>query len=286
MSGTYLDQNDQAKVFSGYFSLIAAVTLILLCIGVTTPVAFAWTRSQERREAQEQVRYLESHDALTGLANRRAYVEHLDEAIVRMKRDNTLIAVISLDIDRFKEINDTSEHGGGDQVPSRSANRSISPSRRRVWRLPSKPRCCASLAARKSRASFTDIPSPPRRPRSPGREPKPSLRLRLKPSPGARRRPHAPPKPRHPDRGPEPAHQRHLNPYRVLLLAALPNSAPNAPWKGPVARLAVAGRGGLTRTVRRTGLGAARRTVMIAFPFTSRRTRVGSGGITASASAT
>ena len=112
----YLDQSDQAKVFSGYFSLIAAVTFILLCIGITTPVAFAWTRSQERREAQEQVRYLESHDALTGLANRRAYVEHLDEAIVRMKRDDTLIAVISLDIDRFKEINDTSEHGGGDQV--------------------------------------------------------------------------------------------------------------------------------------------------------------------------
>lgn len=113
---TYLDQSDQAKVFSGYFSLIAAVTLLLLCIGVATPAAFAWTRGQERREAQEQVRYLESHDALTGLANRRAYVEHLDEAIVRMKRDNTLIAVISLDIDRFKEINDTSEHGGGDQV--------------------------------------------------------------------------------------------------------------------------------------------------------------------------
>ena len=113
---TYLDQSDQAKVFSGYFSLIAAITLILLCIGVATPVAFAWMRSQERREAQEQVRYLESHDALTGLANRRAYAEQLGEAIIRMKRDNTHIAVICLDIDKFKEINDTSEHGGGDQV--------------------------------------------------------------------------------------------------------------------------------------------------------------------------
>lgn len=112
----YLDQSDQARVFSGYFSLIAAVTLILLCIGVATPVAFAWMRSQERREAQEQVRYLESHDALTGLSNRKAFAEQLGEAIVRMKRDNTHIAVICLDIDKFKEINDTSEHGGGDQV--------------------------------------------------------------------------------------------------------------------------------------------------------------------------
>lgn len=112
----YLDQTDQASVLAGYFSIIAAVTLILLCIGVATPVAFAWMRSQERRVAQEQVRYLESHDALTGLANRRAFAEHLSEAMSRMERDGTHIAVICLDIDKFKEINDANEHGGGDQV--------------------------------------------------------------------------------------------------------------------------------------------------------------------------
>jgi len=112
----YLDQSDQAAVFTGYFGLIAIVTLVLLGIGVATPVAFAWMRSQERREAQEQVRYLESHDALTGLANRRAFAERLGEAMVRMKRDNTHIAVICLDIDKFKEINDATEHGGGDHV--------------------------------------------------------------------------------------------------------------------------------------------------------------------------
>jgi diguanylate cyclase (GGDEF)-like protein len=112
----YLDQSDQANIFSGYFGLIAAITLLLLCIGVATPVAFAWMRGQERRAAQEQVRYLESHDALTGLANRRAFAESLGEAMTRMKRDNTHIAVICLDIDKFKEINDASEHGGGDQV--------------------------------------------------------------------------------------------------------------------------------------------------------------------------
>jgi len=112
----YLDQSDQANVLSGYFGLIAMITLVLLSIGVATPVAFAWMRSQERREAQEQVRYLESHDALTGLANRRAFAEYLGEAIIRMQRDNTHIAVVCLDIDKFKEINDAGEHGGGDQV--------------------------------------------------------------------------------------------------------------------------------------------------------------------------
>jgi diguanylate cyclase (GGDEF)-like protein len=112
----YLDQSDQARAFSSYFGLIAAITLVLLGIGIATPVAFAWMRSQERRQAQEQVRYLESHDALTGLANRRAFAENLGEAIIRMERDNTHIAVVCLDIDKFKEINDASEHGGGDQV--------------------------------------------------------------------------------------------------------------------------------------------------------------------------
>ncbi len=92
------------------------ITLLLLCVGVATPIAFAWMRGQERRAAQEQVRYLESHDALTGLANRRAFAESLGEAMIRMERDNTHIAVICLDIDKFKEVNDASEHGGGDQV--------------------------------------------------------------------------------------------------------------------------------------------------------------------------
>ena len=112
----FLDQSDQANVLSGYFGLIALIILILLGIGVATPVAFAWTRSQEQRQAEEQVRYLQSHDALTGLANRRAFADSLGEAMARMKRDNTHIAVVCLDIDKFKEINDATEHGGGDQV--------------------------------------------------------------------------------------------------------------------------------------------------------------------------
>ena len=119
----YLDQSDQANVLRGYFGLIALVTLVLLGIGVATPVAFAWMRSQERRQAEEQVRYLQSHDALTGLANRRAFAESLGESIRRMQRDNTHIAVICLDIDKFKEINDACEHGGGDQVLREMATR-------------------------------------------------------------------------------------------------------------------------------------------------------------------
>ncbi len=112
----YLNQTDQANVLSDYFGIIAAVTLLLLGVGIATPAALARMRSQERREAEEQVRYLESHDALTGLANRRAFLEGLGDALVRMTRDRTQIAVLCLDIDKFKEINDAADHAGGDQV--------------------------------------------------------------------------------------------------------------------------------------------------------------------------
>jgi diguanylate cyclase (GGDEF)-like protein len=112
----YLDQSDQAKVLSSYFGLIAGVTLLLLGAGVAVPAAFAWMRGRERRQAEAQVRYLEEHDALTGLANRKAFNDSLAEAIARMQRDRSHIAVLCLDIDKFKEINEAADHSGGDQV--------------------------------------------------------------------------------------------------------------------------------------------------------------------------
>ena len=112
----YLDQSDQAKVLSSYFGMIAAITLVLLGAGMAVPAVFAWMREREQRQAEEQVRYLEEHDALTGLSNRTAFGAGLADAITRMHHDRTHIAVLCLDIDKFKEINDAADHSGGDQV--------------------------------------------------------------------------------------------------------------------------------------------------------------------------
>ena len=112
----YLDQSDHARVMFDYFGLIVAITVILLAIGIATPAVVAFMRSQERRRAEAQVRYLENYDTLTGLPNRRAFIERLTDAMVRMHRDNSSIAVVCLDIDKFKEINDASDHSGGDAV--------------------------------------------------------------------------------------------------------------------------------------------------------------------------
>jgi diguanylate cyclase (GGDEF)-like protein len=112
----YLDQSDQADVLSRYFGLVAAVTLLLLGAGVATPVALAWMRSRERREAEAQVRYLENYDPLTGLPNRKAFDERLTAAMASMNSARTSIAVLCLDVDKFQEINDTVDLAGGDEV--------------------------------------------------------------------------------------------------------------------------------------------------------------------------
>ncbi len=112
----YLDQSDQAAALANYFKWVVGVTLALLGIGIAAPAAFALMRSRERRKAEAQVRYLQEHDTLTGLANRKTFGEKLAEAMERMRRDHTLIAVLCVDIDKFKDINEIADHSGGDQV--------------------------------------------------------------------------------------------------------------------------------------------------------------------------
>jgi diguanylate cyclase (GGDEF)-like protein len=75
-----------------------------------------------RREALEQeLRLLATTDALTGTANRRAFSEKLQNAVFSAKRYNHPVAVIAVDIDHFKGINDAYGHACGDQVLIRVA---------------------------------------------------------------------------------------------------------------------------------------------------------------------
>ena len=70
----------------------------------------------DRIEAERQVAYLAHHDALTGLANRRHLTEHLPAEIGRAGRTGTSIALLYLDLDGFKSVNDTHGHETGDQL--------------------------------------------------------------------------------------------------------------------------------------------------------------------------
>ncbi|HVT51962.1 MAG TPA: EAL domain-containing protein [Dongiaceae bacterium] len=77
----------------------------------------------ERREAEERIRHMAHHDALTGLPNRRMFVDRLYQVLARSKRDGTTVAVLCLDLDRFKHVNDLGGHAAGDELLRQVARR-------------------------------------------------------------------------------------------------------------------------------------------------------------------
>ncbi|UCH74112.1 MAG: EAL domain-containing protein [Rhodospirillales bacterium] len=70
----------------------------------------------ERKAQQNLLEYLALHDPLTSLPNRTLLMDRLDHAIAASKRSGSQLALLILDLDRFKEINDTLGHGVGDSL--------------------------------------------------------------------------------------------------------------------------------------------------------------------------
>ncbi|OXI70506.1 diguanylate cyclase [Burkholderia sp. AU31280] len=79
----------------------------------------------QRRQAEERLGYLATHDVLTNLANRMLFEERLAHAISHAKRFGRKVAVMYLDLDRFKLINDTLGHNAGDEVLKMVAERIV-----------------------------------------------------------------------------------------------------------------------------------------------------------------
>jgi diguanylate cyclase (GGDEF)-like protein/PAS domain S-box-containing protein len=85
----------------------------------------------ERKKAEEVIAYLAYHDALTGLPNRILFRDRLSVAIAQSKRRGTKFALLTLDLDQFKTINDTLGHSAGDRL-LRSAGERLSRLLRKV----------------------------------------------------------------------------------------------------------------------------------------------------------
>ena len=77
----------------------------------------------ERRQAERRAKDLATRDALTGLMNRRSLTEHLEHAIARASRQAERLALLFLDMDKFKSINDTLGHDAGDELLQQMAER-------------------------------------------------------------------------------------------------------------------------------------------------------------------
>jgi diguanylate cyclase (GGDEF)-like protein/PAS domain S-box-containing protein len=92
-----------------------------VCIRCTTygnrQVVLATLRDiSERKEAEAQIVRLARYDLLTGLPNRGVFIEAIRQAAARAERDGRLYAVLFLDLDHFKDVNDTLGHPAGDEL--------------------------------------------------------------------------------------------------------------------------------------------------------------------------
>ena len=78
-------------------------------IGVLTDIT-------ERKRNEQELRYLANYDTLTGLPNRTLLSERLGHAVIRARRGGRKVAVLFLDLDRFKHVNDSMGHAAGDRM--------------------------------------------------------------------------------------------------------------------------------------------------------------------------
>ena len=76
-----------------------------------------------RRVAEDELRHAARHDPLTGLANRVALIEEIEEALDDSRRSGRTTAVLLVDLDHFKDVNDSLGHGVGDDLLREAADR-------------------------------------------------------------------------------------------------------------------------------------------------------------------
>lgn len=101
--------------------MIVVAAVMDLCVAIATLLSLRRIRARDRLATAES--YLARHDALTGLANRLGFNEFMERQIARHRTTGEDAALILLDLDRFKEVNDTLGHGVGDRLLQSVASR-------------------------------------------------------------------------------------------------------------------------------------------------------------------
>ncbi|MDW8370628.1 MAG: GGDEF domain-containing protein [Geminicoccaceae bacterium] len=111
-----IDLCDKIRAYR-HVLLWAIVVVTALCtLAALVPGWLLWRRLQELAAAEAESRYLAFHDALTELPNRLLFQDRLAQAIARVKREGGSGALLILDLDDFKRVNDVFGHAAGDEL--------------------------------------------------------------------------------------------------------------------------------------------------------------------------
>ncbi|MEA3502699.1 MAG: EAL domain-containing protein, partial [Actinomycetota bacterium] len=118
-----------------YFLLVATLALLLLeglflFRPAVRSLQKSWMESSEAHRSereldQQRLNYLARYDSLTGLINRTLFSDRLNSAVVRARRDGSVVALMFLDLDGFKEVNDRLGHAVGDALLRQAAERIV-----------------------------------------------------------------------------------------------------------------------------------------------------------------
>ena len=105
-----------AKVAGEWHRRVKSLTSNGNVVGASLPIDELIRKSTALSKAKKQLEYQAFHDPLTGLPNRRALTSHLRESLLSCQLSGERIAVLHVDLDKFKAVNDTLGHDAGDHV--------------------------------------------------------------------------------------------------------------------------------------------------------------------------
>ncbi len=118
-----IDQSRAARLLTRTLGFFSFATAIFVWMALCVPALMTLGRMRDRKAAETKMHYMAHHDSLTGLPNRSSFNMRLNEALERAERNDTQIALFCLDLDKFKEVNDTLGHLFGDMLLVQVANR-------------------------------------------------------------------------------------------------------------------------------------------------------------------
>jgi diguanylate cyclase (GGDEF)-like protein len=116
-------ENNWLAVAIGMFALGLLVVTLVTAVYDAHLQSRARIQAQRLEQANAKLQHQATHDALTGLPNRLLFIDRLGREIAHAERDGHIFAILVVDLDRFKVINDTLGHAAGDQLLNEIAGR-------------------------------------------------------------------------------------------------------------------------------------------------------------------
>src|SRR5690606_19251316 len=118
-----LDLGERQAFYEARLGRLALGMVALIVLAVAVPGAAFYWRTRQKQLADRQIAFLAHFDSLTRLKNRARFAAELPLALTRASESGQGIALHYLDVDRFKDINDTLGHDAGDDILRQAARR-------------------------------------------------------------------------------------------------------------------------------------------------------------------